>query len=506
MTGRVLPTVDAGQTGSVLLQLDCNARCPFCSTRVYTEQGLSSPVDWRAGVARRAKDYTQSLEELKHQYDLLWDAGTRHLTLQGGEPTLHPALCELIGYGWRKGFVEQTVVSNGRRFADADFTRRLVEAGPSTVVLSVFGHDAALHDASMGVTGAFDDLRAGVEALLKSGAGQPGRRPSLLAQFTLHAFNFHALPEMLAYWHRTGLRDFSVRLLRQTENTRRDQRDWFFDLSQLVIPLTEAVDFAATHPGTSLRFEELHRCLLPTSRLPAVLLDGGTNPNLARGHLQVARHFEAAQPSRRGPTADEICAGCELNAVCPKPEEPWAGRLSSPRRTIDVDAELKALALSPWPEGTAAHVRALIESPRLADVTSAHRHRLRARLIEDAKELGPGALASVLLSERVRCDVGQRLRAYGPSRTAVRFVSFAAAGVSELSPEAGAATVGSVKNAPMRQALAKHPFVAAEPHLGVWLLPPSPATGGRAIVTVLYDGTIVGEDVLASVIGWLLES
>ena len=31
---------DAPKAATILVQLDCNARCPFCSTRVYTDQGV----------------------------------------------------------------------------------------------------------------------------------------------------------------------------------------------------------------------------------------------------------------------------------------------------------------------------------------------------------------------------------------------------------------------------------------------------------------------------------
>ena len=48
------------EKATLLPLLDCNARCPFCSTRVYTEKGVVSPADFEAGSRRTIKDYTQA--------------------------------------------------------------------------------------------------------------------------------------------------------------------------------------------------------------------------------------------------------------------------------------------------------------------------------------------------------------------------------------------------------------------------------------------------------------
>ena len=95
---------ESPRSATILVQLDCNARCPFCSTRVYTDQGVLAPVDFRQGVVRAAKEYTLSTEAIRAHLDALRADGVEKVNLQGGEPTLHPGLLELLRYGRSIGF------------------------------------------------------------------------------------------------------------------------------------------------------------------------------------------------------------------------------------------------------------------------------------------------------------------------------------------------------------------------------------------------------------------
>ncbi len=321
---------DAGKA-SMLPLLDCNARCPFCSTRVYSDQGVHSPGDFQRNELRPIKQYTQTFEEVQRGYDEMRARGIDRFTLQGGEPTLWEPLAAILAYGWQVGAKQQVIVSNGIRFRDAAYAERIVAAAPSTIVLSIFGACAATHDESVGVPGAFDDVEAGFANLLAA-AKRHGGRTSLMVQITLHARNHRELPETVRHWHEKGAQDFSVRLLRETLNITRGQDRWLFDLAELREPLERTLDYVRARSDIHLRFSEVPYCLLSRSYLGFVLRDLGGNRNLFAPHRDVTRHFDAEVRRPDKPLAPE-CAGCDLRGGCVTLEDAhrprFTGRLAS---------------------------------------------------------------------------------------------------------------------------------------------------------------------------------
>ena len=434
MSATTLPVLQEGpRRATILVQLDCNARCPFCSTRVYTPEGVLSPVDYKQSIARRAKDYTLSLEELKRVYDGLRADGVASVNLQGGEPTLHPGLVELLRYGHELGFEEQLIVTNGRALKDRTYARALVEAGPRTIALSIFGHTAELHDASMGVRGAFDDLSAAVAGLVELQA--EGAQLTLMAQLTLHAEVFEALPQMVRHWFGRGLKDFSIRLLRETENTRVEGTGrWFFDLERLRAPLASALAFAREHDDLQVRFGEVPYCLVEPAHLPFVLQDLGANPSLRARRTQISRHFELEPGAHRRhlPRTFDACEECDLAAACLRPSPPYPELFTGHWRPWHIAETIAGLVAAPLERSRLEEALHLLQTEeRLAwfDVPDEHRLALRARaasLLDD----DPAGQARVLLGDRGQKELIDRLRKGGGRPVSVRLVAATELGVS----------------------------------------------------------------------------
>ena len=151
--------------------------------------------------------HASSLYELKSQVEKLerylggqgkvylkYDDKPGFVTLTGGEPTIHPDFFRLLAY-FRKRLPGTgiTLLSNGRRFADRDFTRRFLKiaAPPFSVAVPVHAAAPALHDRIAGVKGAFAQTVAGLENLLSGDVGVEVR-------VVLHRLNVKALPGILA--------------------------------------------------------------------------------------------------------------------------------------------------------------------------------------------------------------------------------------------------------------------------------------------------------------------
>lgn len=125
----------------------CNDRCAFCAT-----------------ASAELPDRPLRLQ----QESLLAHAkrGVRRLAIDGGEPTLHPHLVELVRFARRAGYEQVALTTNARLASYADYAGRLARSGATSIDVSIHGADAATHDALVGVPGAFEQTVAGARNLV----------------------------------------------------------------------------------------------------------------------------------------------------------------------------------------------------------------------------------------------------------------------------------------------------------------------------------------------------
>lgn len=170
----------------------CDNRCVMCT---------NDPSFARQGQAEyRLKGQVEKMERwlAGRGRGYLKNSGSADfLSLTGGEPTLHPEFFMLLSY-FRKRLprAQVTLLTNGRRFADADFTRRFAAAArrPFSVAVPLHGPDARLHDAVSGVRGSFASTVKGLSNLMALAPGV-----GLEIRLVLHRMNAAALPRTLAF-------------------------------------------------------------------------------------------------------------------------------------------------------------------------------------------------------------------------------------------------------------------------------------------------------------------
>ncbi len=205
----------------VRLSYDCNNHCIFC---------LDSNA--HDGTMRGTDDVKVQIVEGRRR-------GAERLILSGGEPTMHPNFLDFVALGRRAGYPKIQTVTNGRMFRYAEFLDRAATAGLDEITFSVHGHTAKLHDALVGVPGAFEEETAGLKAALASG------RFIVNVDIVINKRNVRHLEEMLETFIGWGVREFDLLHVIPFGNAWTEARDHlFYDLEENLPYLQRAFAFA----------------------------------------------------------------------------------------------------------------------------------------------------------------------------------------------------------------------------------------------------------------------
>jgi len=132
---------------SLLLNLTtyCNALCGFCI--VY--DSLNRP------------ELNMTDEQIFTTIDKAAADGATEIGYSGGEPTVHPRMAEIIRYARDKGFIHQSMNTNGIKFKKEAYCREIIEAGLTSLDFSIHGHTDEIHDNLVARKGALEAIRKG---------------------------------------------------------------------------------------------------------------------------------------------------------------------------------------------------------------------------------------------------------------------------------------------------------------------------------------------------------
>lgn len=123
--------------------------------------------DWCYALEQLAKCQNMDLEYAKELADHLKSKGINTIILIGGEPTLYANLFELIAYLKSIGMAVE-MATNGKRFSDPQFTRKIVEAGIDGINISIKGVNESEYQANTHSSG-FEQMVAGYRNLATLG-------------------------------------------------------------------------------------------------------------------------------------------------------------------------------------------------------------------------------------------------------------------------------------------------------------------------------------------------
>lgn len=170
----------------VRLTYDCNDKCIFC---------LDSNA--HDGEIRAAEEVKRQILDGRRK-------GAKRLILSGGEPTIHPRFIDFVKLGSLAGYERVQTVTNGRMFRYEAFLKRALDAGLQEITFSIHGPNAKIHDALVGVRGAYEEEIQGLKLALADG------RPIVNVDVCVNKGNVKHMPAMIEGLYEMGVREFDL--------------------------------------------------------------------------------------------------------------------------------------------------------------------------------------------------------------------------------------------------------------------------------------------------------
>ncbi|MEK6606043.1 MAG: radical SAM protein [Myxococcota bacterium] len=242
-TGKVLERESSAveKRNWVRLTKLCNNRCTFCLDSDAHDGEYVPEMVVKAQIIEGRK------------------TGATRLILSGGEATIHPKFVDFIKLGAKLGYRRVQTVTNGRMFAYPAFAKAALDAGLGEVTFSLHGHTPKLHDALVGVPGAFEEEIQGLKNVKADG------RAIVNIDIVINKRNVRHLKEMMLTFMKLGVREFDLLQIipfgRAFEDDYRD--GLFYDLAE-----------AHQHIQEAMELKKLPGVHIWTNRFPIENLEG----------------------------------------------------------------------------------------------------------------------------------------------------------------------------------------------------------------------------------------
>ncbi len=163
----------------------CNERCVFCTD-----------------VNQRSRKRLQPAAVWNEQLREMREKGAEHVLFVGNEPTLRNDLPEMIAYAKSVGYRDIELSTNGVRLSDRAYFQELLDAGMTSLSLSIHGYDEASEGINTGRPDLVKRRRQCLEnfaALVGDHAAQTTRGVYLTTVTILTRYNLEHLARIVAY-------------------------------------------------------------------------------------------------------------------------------------------------------------------------------------------------------------------------------------------------------------------------------------------------------------------
>lgn len=193
----------------------CNNNCLFCSVN-------------------QNRDYNRVYSEIVNDMRESYANGCKAVEFIGGEVTIRNDIIKIVQKAKEMGFSVVSFESNGRMFANKEFTRKIIEAGLTNVLFSIHGHNANLHDKLTQSMGSFDQAIKGLREASEEGL-------MCNVNFVINKLNFKHVNKFLEFISGFKVNSVILSLVNPTANALINKKDIVPNIEEVGAALTKAL-------------------------------------------------------------------------------------------------------------------------------------------------------------------------------------------------------------------------------------------------------------------------
>ena len=175
----------------------CNSKCLFC---------------YDATLAPKNKKWI-SREEVEKELNYFFKKGFRSVDFVGGEPSIYPHIIEVIKKAKELGYRRIVIATNGKRFSDFSFAKKVIEAGLNRVTVSVHSSKKEVEDYLTTIPGSFEQKIKGIQNLIYF-KNKNFFKYGLSLNPLIHRKNYQNLENLVIYFKKLGIDNFRFNFLR----------------------------------------------------------------------------------------------------------------------------------------------------------------------------------------------------------------------------------------------------------------------------------------------------
>ena len=280
----------------------CNNECKFCLNNFPIEKRKFIPFQTAA----------EKIKEFKNK-------GYEILGFLGGEPTIYPKIISLLKLSKDIGYKRVDLVSNGRRYADFNFSQEVSQSANVRFYLSIHSCREEIEDYLTSRKNSFREKIQGLKNLIflkKRGL----IKENIFIDTVITKPNYKTLPGIILFYFRNfRIKNFSFKFVRPQGKALKNFEKIVPEYSN-VLPYLKKAFLLAKTLKINFSVSNFPFCLLKKAKIDKECLGELRNNEFERkawNLYEKNKEFEVANREKKWIACLEECQKCVYNGICP---------------------------------------------------------------------------------------------------------------------------------------------------------------------------------------------